>query len=453
MMFGGRLEIRLELKLLSDLHIGSGQASECQNLGKLEDGEYPKVSEVLRDSGGSPVLTSTALKGALRQAPGIASTELDDLFGKSGEDPGDSNIARLWIGMFRVDGKSKGRETELTASGGIVDHGFIKTGNAIDRRTGSVADKKLYNQEWIEAGVVFGGTLTLFWDGMEDAQRKTLTERVALLMAPLWRSEGLAIGADSRHGAGRVGFSAISCTEHGVDAETLALVSKSRGEVEKQICGIASGASSAAGHAGCAKLRLVCDGPFISMRAKVKVDEGGQEREVTEPLRRNGMPHLWPSSCLGALRSAASWFAELDRLRSVEAEGDKGTPCDDPDKAVMDKAELSGLTATERLFGVSGWRGLIRVERLEPVRSGETVSLKSVSIDRFTGGAMDQRLFTENVFENVTFELDLSLDPARSREDDVKIFKNFVERLTRGHILELGHGGSKGFGWFVVEAR
>ena len=65
---------------------------------------------------------------------------------------------------------------------------------------------------------------------------------------------------------------------------------------------------------------------------------------------------------------------------------------------------------------------------------------------------MDQRLFTEEVFENVTFELDLSLDPARSKDSDATAFRKLVNQLTDGHILELGHGGSKGFGWFTVEA-
>ncbi|MCB9944568.1 MAG: hypothetical protein H6851_13245 [Geminicoccaceae bacterium] len=450
MMFGERLEIGLKLKLLSDLHIGSGHFSQKEQLGDPKDDGIPEFSEIVRDSADCPVLTSTGLKGALRQATRLELEEVEDLLGKSGNEPGDSNIARLWIGMFRVDENSDGQSFELAKEGCLVDHGYIRTGNAINRKTGSVDDKKLYNQEWIEADPEFGGRLTLFWEGKDAAERDALIVQVASLLAPLWSPDGLAIGADRRHGAGRLVFEAMSCTAYAIDVSTLSLVPKPSPDVERRIAEIASKPCSSDDTTHRAKLRLICDGPFISIRAKVP--EGEDNREVTKPLRRNGRPHLWPSSFLGSLRSAASWFAELEQMRSVESEEDDVLPCDDMGKTVVNSSELSKLTSTERLFGVSGWRGLIRVDRLEPVGTSGTVCLKSVSIDRFTGGAMDQRLFTEEVFENVTFELDLSLDPARSKDSDATAFRKLVNQLTDGHILELGHGGSKGFGWFTVEA-
>lgn len=89
-----------------------------------------------------------------------------------------------------------------------------------------------------------------------------------------------------------------------------------------------------------------------------------------------------------------------------------------------------GRTPVQRLFGESGYRGLLSINRLE-VKTAEPWNVTSVKLDRFSGVPVDNALFTTATFLGVQVIVTLRLDEKRG--------------------IELGHGANKGVGWFRVE--
>lgn len=454
MMFGNRLELTWRLKLKSDLRIGSGHVNADGRLKQREEDDAAELALVIRDHQGRPIIPATALKGALRGQAPLANSEADALLGERGEaEENKGAIARLWVDTaVATDAAPPGLEG-LTKKGCARDHTYVKIGVRLDRRTGSAEDKLLYNQEWVGAGTVFEGRATLFLD---DADEATLLDRLARALAPLVQSPGLALGADGRHGAGRITLAPpLCCKRRTIDPARLALVDEDAPDLARKL--LADAARHNTAESMPIRLYLRAEGPFISMRDKTTEPDDG--KEITRPLKRQGMPHLWPSSLLGALRTRAAWLAEIDHLRRSDrwATSGAGRRMDDPDKVVLDTGEVAGLSSVERLFGVAGWRGLLQVARLEPAAdcSAATARLTSVTIDRFTGGAMDKRLFTEEAFIDARFEVDLVIDSRGTAFDkpaDGELLDALVADLV-ANGLELGHGAAKGFGWFEVEQR
>ena len=110
--------------------------------------------------------------------------------------------------------------------------------------------------------------------------------------------------------------------------------------------------------------------------------------------------------------------------------------------------DVKTLTQTERLFGVTGFRARLAIDRLE-VKKAEDFEISSVKLDRFTGGPMDNALFKTQAHRDV--EVHVSLRLAHATEADVTFTEQLITDICReGEVLVLGHGGSKGFGWFNV---
>lgn len=477
MMFGPRWEITLAMHLEGTLHIGSGETPPDPKVADAEADKPPEVSEVQRDKDGNAIIPATSLKGALRAQAPLSGAERDALLGERGEaEEGKGRIARLWFGPAIAGDFCNQRFQGMTKNRGLRRQGFVKTAVRIDRKSGASEDKYLFNEEWIGEGVPFRATATLFLD---RGDVHVLQDQLARLLAPLASPPGLLIGAHRRHGAGRLRLDEVAITRRTIDPATLDLTSLADPDLARTILAAANGVGPRAEHETF-QLRLTCDGPFISVRDKSEEDaEGPQQgadaeatadepreddkREVTRPLQQpDGKPRLWPSSLLGALRARAAWLAELQRLRGHDFAPGRamGEIVDDRDKVVQRQDEVAGLSSVERLFGVAGWRGLISVTRLAAADDCPIVRLPmtSVSIDRFTGGARDQRLFTAETFLKPRFDCEIRLEArakhlidVKQQDADRKLFDLLLDDISQsGRGLELGHGAAKGFGWFHV---
>lgn len=481
MMFGPRWEITLAMHLEGTLHIGSGEAPPDPKMADAKADKPPEVSQVQRDKDGKAIIPATSLKGALRAHAPLSGAERDALLGERGEaEEGKGRVARLWFGHAVAADASNQHFRGMTKDGGLRRQGFVKTAVRIDRKSGASEDKYLFNEEWIGEGICFRATATLFLD---RADVKMLQDWLARLLAPLASPPGLLIGSHRRHGAGRLRLDDVAITRRTIDPATLDLTSLADPDLAKTILAAANGIGPRAEHETF-QLRLRCDGPFISVRDKSEEDaEGPQQgpraaaaaddqrsddkREKTWPLRQpDKKPRLWPSSLLGALRARAAWLAELQRLRGYPlghdfAPGrDAKKPLDERDRVVRRKDEVAGLSSVERLFGVAGWRGLISITRLAAADDCPiaTLPMTSVSIDRFTGGARDQRLFTAETFLKPRFDCELRLEArakhlidVKQQEADRKLFDLLLDDISQNAKgLELGHGAAKGFGWFDV---
>lgn len=462
MMFGNRIEFELKLHLDGDLHIGAGVDEEDAKLldeeARKKGEEPPKVALVQRDVAGNAVIPATSLKGALRSQAALTKEQFDRLLGQQGkvvrDDHGDlkkveGRIGRLWLGCATSEAAvdDDARFAGATKNGGIRRQGFVKTAVRIDRKSGAAEDTLLYNRETIGAGLAFTAKAILFLDDADEAE---LLESLADLLAPLARHPGLPIGGQQRQAGGRLRLDRIGVTRRTIDAATLDLVASPEPDLGRRLLQAAAKIERAPHKT--IRLTLTCDGPFISMRDKTdEQDRDGTLREVTQPLRRRDCrPLLWPSSLLGALRARAAWLEDCERLRAGGSTA-AATTFDERDDKVRSAEEAKRLSPVQRLFGVAGWRGLLRVSSLEPT-AGHIVTQKmtSVTIDRFTGGGIDERLFSERVFLGAKFDCDLQLDDRREVRPSDKAFLDQLLTNIQNFGIELGHGGSKGFGWFDV---
>lgn len=450
MIFGNRLALKLKLETEAPLHIGAGIRRTDPNLQTSDMDKAPEVLLVQRDRTGQPIIPATSLKGALRTAAALPATAVDRLLGEQGEAAeGRGRIARLWLGtaVATTPPDASTAHRGSTTDAGLRAHGFVKTGVQIERTTGAAEARKLFHREVIGRKTTFESEATLFLDNATEAD---LLADLATLLAPLCRESGLPLGGQQRQATGRLRLCDLHIVRKAIDPATLDLVDSDEPELASRLKRDAHAVAASA--VPPIRLDLTCPGPFISIRDKSK---STGDREVTMPLEADGKPLLWPSSLLGALRARAAWLTACAVLRQDHrfAPGRNPSEVDDRGKVVRKPGEVATLSSVERLFGVAGWRGLLRIGSLEPAPEATTrrQKLTSVTIDRFTGGAMDERLFTEEAFLASAFTAELRLDEraAYPTQNDRDLLDLLLDDIA-AKGLELGHGAAKGFGWFDI---
>lgn len=404
------------LTVLSPLHLGNGRRGEREGLTILtEQGKEEPVllSEIQRDGRGLPYLPGTSLKGALRAR--LKDGEGETLFGRLDDRNREGGVmGRLWI---------YGAIHQSTGPGAGPEHSILAARTRIDRASGTADDHKLFHMDMVPPGAVFAFHARWLTDATGAALEAELGQ-VAAALAPLTDGTGIALGRGGRQGQGRVRLSELTATLVPWDGDPVAVTLPTLrwqppGEVHR--------------------LRLTGDGPYMildSARRAAKPEGVGEETNILHPLLDGaGHPALPGSTLLGALRARAAWL-------------DGGV--DDRDRVYSPQEELS---ATERLFGVTGWRGLLGVEAIRVVDPGMVQRFTSVKLDRFSAAPIDGALFTVEAFVDPVFEVTLSLIPrgnAQVTDDARALFKRLLADL-RDMGLMLGHGGSRGFGWFGVE--
>jgi len=199
-------------------------------------------------------------------------------------------------------------------------------------------------------------------------------------------------------------------------------------------------------------LKLACPGPFASVDPVHKhgVNDGNKIRALK---RYNNMPVLHLHSIMGALRSRTAWVATINGLGGDDRFG----------KPVSWESPLD-LSPVERLFGVAGWRGILRISVKGAVTATGRQDMTSIAIDKFTGAVLDSALFTREVFTGVELAVNLTLETRTSAPDkdketisvptqeDRELLKLLLDDLN-GDVLMLGHATNSGFGWFNVKAE
>ena len=107
------------------------------------------------------------------------------------------------------------------------------------------------------------------------------------------------------------------------------------------------------------------------------------------------------------------------------------------------------LTRTERLFGVAGWRGLVRLGNVA-LSGGERMSRQGtgIALDRFSGAVLDGKLFFSDAWTGLTLTFTLGLDPDRPRGEEDEVLLDVLVAEIQEEGLQLGHGTNRGFGWF-----
>lgn len=429
-MFGDRIAFSATLEVVSDLHFGAPEAAT----------EQGNVQRLVYNHEGRPLLPASTLKGVLRAG---SKNDMASFGAPTDTERVSGIVAKLWLDDALLNKPAE--DSLFTGRGKSCGSGvFLSEHVAIDRMTGAAENSKLYSREIVAEGGKF--SFSGIWLDLEDID--PLLEILSVL------ASGVSVGRGTVKGNGRVALKAEDLVlvreTIGVDGASVkepfdeTAMRAVRAEIAQKTT-----AREDKSPTNLVSLRLVADGPYLSVREH-KEEAGGSAR-IAQPLQQDGLPFLRSESLIGVLRERASWLAELDRARSAKGQVPlEAKPCDD--RFRRDTRDLKTLTPIERLFGVAGWRSRLRVVEICPAEdcSPETTTLTSVSIDRITGAGREKFLFTERVFTNARFDVTLAL------EDDsgevVAAFDRLIEDvLDQG--LEIGHGTTKGLGWFDVTRR
>lgn len=490
-MTKARYEIAGRLVTLAPLHVGSGLFDKRATVtGRAPSGGQdgaqhpPQVALIVRDEKKNPYLPSTTLKGLLRRlAEGDAGWSREDVVALFGEIKGEGQEGEGQgrMGALTVRGAVReGTGPDASAApftGGNVEPDdlgrgvFVAARTRIDPASGTARDGNLFFQEMVAPGSAFAFRCLVEVRGTDAAAVAELRTRKLLeLLRRLTAEDGHAVGKGQADGFGRLRLDPATVR---IDRR---LLDASGDFTAVDASALWAETAATATDDGSVVLDLVCDGPFAVIDASRKADrktvnDAPPEKARSKAERRGGVPQLQAqlqaqrlaerlplilgSSLSGALRARARWLEARDRLRTSKPDKE----VDPGGKVVSTAGEIVDLSSVERLFGVTGFRGLVSVARLE-VREAEPWAVTSVKLDRFSGAPVDNALFTTATFLGVRISLALRLDRQDAvfegtkqnilQDADRTLFKALIADI-RKHGIELGHGGNKGFGWFTVE--
>lgn len=417
-----RVVVTGELELTAPTHLGSGEPAEVVDL------------TLLRDAlDGSPLLPGTSLAGALRgyllaRAAGYGETE-QNATGSRDRSTADATrqIARLFGGQ---KGDDEGAQSPL-----IVDDAWaapapaeVRDGVKIDPRRRTALDAAKYDLELLPAGTRFPLRFELLL-GPGDADTGVQLSLLALALRGL--EEGaIRIGARRTRGYGacRVASWRVVSYDLTTPAGLLAWLSAEHGWAPLPEGAVRTGKAEAAllaiaperdaRHRFTVELNCDVDGALL-IRSDAALTTVGDQPDFVHLRNQVGQPILPGTSLAGALRSRA--------LRIVEA-----------------VRPGQGQAVVDQLFGrdLHNGQGDPTMSRLlvaeAVIGGGQTIVQSRVSIDRFTGGALDTALFSEA--PQFGGEVSLSLELRRPEAHEVGLLLLLIKDLWTGDLIVGGEG-------------
>ncbi len=422
-----RLDFQARLRLLSALHVGSGERKSVIAT-DAEDGPT-QVALILRDGDGRPCIPASSLKGVLRSLSDRATTDI--LFGAITDHRAADGSGQMGALLFRA--ATLERAGDPIGCAASSDGTFIHQRTAVDSGRGIALRNRLFSKEMVAPGAVFSLRLRLE-RRCTGAEFRDLSEAVLDLLSAFGRSKGVALGASSADGNGRLRLeSEISCEPWSTDPATGALRPGKISVVP---------ARRVAECRPFARLRCHSAMPFLIADSAHVRDRSDENAPHIKALRRGtgsgAAPFVTGSSVSGALRARAEWLARL-------AADPAGWGMAEPAETRRQGLDLESLSPVEWLFGAVGLRGRLSVTVSEA--KGRPAMVTSVKIDRFSGAPIENALFATDGDLGTSFEIVLSLEdpgPAGPLAEALK-----ADLVKNG--LRLGHGTNRGFGWFKVE--
>jgi len=424
---------------------------------------------VARDGRDRPYIPGSSWAGVLRARAEAAlpPDTVDALFGAVGETgPGGTGSAA-----------PLGWASRLTVADTVIDSGYpleTRTGVGIDRRTGTAADRIRYDREVLPAGTPM--TVCLRYDGADDAALAALRRLLRGL-----RADGPRVGAASRRGLGRM--ACVTLTERSVDLRSRAgllawftdtgdgvpldpvtdagtRLTITVDWIPAQPVLVGAGTSGEGAHLVPLMTRAAGDGlaPVLP-GSSVK----GVLRSLTERIARTVLAHAGDPGPAGGWEPGGDFVAALDGLAAYvpALEGLFGSQRQAGALAVGD------VIATVPVIDADVWADLLAGTIPDPADANWYRPRSHVAIDRWTGGAADQQLFTVQELAGVRWPpitLDVDLPALRHTldgdgdggggEDGEAMIRTRAALVLLGCALGVfldgdgafGHGASRGLG-------
>ena len=397
---------------------GGDRRNGTDNRGGVGSDQENPVDAVLdTDVHDAPQIPGTSLAGALRQlVTGYGGPDLADrLFGRVGRDGEDGAVASpVWV-------------FDAPTAAAAATEAHCSTG--VDRRTGSARNRTLHRDEVAVAGTRFAAVLR--WDDPRPADLSDLMARLAgwrpVIGRAVSRGRGRCQVENLRSGtcdlattAGLAQWLTVAGPALPTAVATQPWTGPVAGVTVERVC----------------RARLVVTGPLHVGSGETELRDGHE----VQLLRRSGGRIVVPGSALkGLLRSRAEFI-----LRSLDA---RPTPCIEGDCGTCLTCEIFGFAGRDRQRASVGRRGRIRVLDADLVDHADPVTRDHVAIDRFTGGAADGLLFTNEIVEQGHFDLvveNLACDNAL-RDQARALIRLVLDDLTDG-LLGIGGSTTRGYG-------
>lgn len=457
--------ISAELEVLSPLHVGTGTDRRIDpnlpagaNTSPHDDVDDAPPNEsqpywqadLARDHAGKPYIPGASLKGAFRALARRLNLDASclALFGEINRgvaiSPAGTQPQRTLAGLAEF---RDALQSHVISTAG--DQDTVQARIAIDRVTGSVADKKLFHTEVVPKGTRFHVEIILRW---ADA---TLAARLVALINAIADDPQFALGAHTNLGLGQIGlYGQVHALRFGPD-EAQAWFAAAQADPDACWTRFARPTSLPAVQAAEVRsprllklpLSLKFHTPFLVKHPVPKAGKSDNPDPDGIPRQQGDRVLLPGASLRGRLRSQAERI--LRTLGCPVAQGHDVPPvkgCQSPDPATL-------------LFGAAGWRGVLRTTPCVGTETLHPVDHDMLAIDRFTGGGKDGAKFKIRYAECPTLEGGLELDLDRlhharldgEAHDDnacwiaLGLLTLVLRDLSEGDI-PFGYGHAKGYG-------
>ena len=498
----GTLTVRTPLRIGDGGVITASERGNCEYLAKWKQGrkvdEEIEISSMAMDAAGRAYIPGTTLKGNLlawARACRMPDKLLDCFFGR-----GPRTVADQFAVPTR-DANTVAGKVQFWDAQAVVDQSCafkfappgwheqrltgVAASVAIDRRTRTASEKKLFHQEYIPPGVSFVLTLSGNDAGDEDEAARDdqgLLELLTLLEG-FNRNNGVTLGAEAdglgdgwgrliwnlttikrldhdgvkrwlESGGRGVGYEMLEVWEDG-QRDALRLTSEAKSK-ERARTAHPRNHISVQVALQCLENFIVNDPSQTNHPDLTKEDEEDtQQNKLPDhaPLRDiEGHPLLPRRSVKGAVRGQAEKI-----LRTMG--GDRAAcHADDPKRSCRPVAQLQqakNLCLACQVFGASGWKSPFNCTPFIAPEETKTKRQEFVAIDRFTGGAAHRKKFDAVAFYQPELEGEFGLDlAALERVGRCKAALGLLA-LTLRDLLEgdirIGFGKAKGYG--EIEAR
>ncbi len=368
-----RIILECDLVLETPAHFGNGDASEMTDL--------PVATDFY--DGKTPVLTGASIAGALRSY--LVTREKGY---REAEIAGDkSSFAAILFGGSKGD--DKGKQSPL-----IIEDAFgqgesfateAREGVSINAQSRTAEDKKLYSRQLWEAGTTFGLRFELLLNEKTDENENRKRALVTALGG--FNNGSITIGARKRRGYGRV--SAKNWRAHTYDLSTKAGILDWLKNGSSPLTGALSSVLATA--LGVTLLsedqrrefrldaEFTLEGSML-IRGSGAEDVGPDMQHLHSKRKGNPVPIISGTSLAGALRARAEKIANTITQKKHE----------DNVRKLID-----GMFGSDNAANGHPQASRLIVSESEIAGATNDLVQNRVSIDRFTGGALDTALFTQ----------------------------------------------------------
>jgi CRISPR/Cas system CSM-associated protein Csm3 (group 7 of RAMP superfamily) len=449
----GRWRITGRIKTGSPLHIGDGErlnisTRSCER-GSL-DGADPKFATVFTGHNGKPVIPATSLKGSLRawaEAHHLDPQLVVDVFGNA-DGGGAVTFHDAPLAPFPQPADTRVRfwcEERSTALSPQV---------VIDPHTRTAQEGLLYYVEYVPEGAEF--TLAITGHNATPRQRSLLL----YVLENAFRSDGrpARLGSQAANGWGKVSWSRTGLEALDVKAWMAApplawhkaLKTIEPAEQAEWLGGMEAFHGNWEGRRIRLRLTLEFDGAMLvnDPTRRKKAGQNGEGAVGHAMIRtEQGAAYLPARSVRGAFRAQARRIWQTLAWENPEQNASVTRNTNAPREGDQER-----LAAFYKAFGSTGWRAPIEFQDFKLTEPEKTHPQEFVAVDRFTGGAANEKKFNARGLWRPKFSGTVTIRADRWVNAKVGpwawLLLAFALRdWTEGDGM-IGFGGSKGYGAF-----